>query len=381
MKTTTMLTAATSLMGIVHQTNSLWDTYRNKFLYVRKISEVNVLYDVFQNWYIQQEYKARSMDVSLFFRKGEEYKKYVSDSKYFRYKGHLFHVSFQEPKLNDDATKSSLMHKKIVISSFTENGIRTIDELLHSLSVEKVENTQQPFMRQILGGSYFEKEIPNRPIDSVVLKKGQLKRIIEDIHNWKISEEKYRTLGLPYRRSYLLEGPPGTGKSSTVLALANYFKMNMEIVSLSAIEKDNELHKTLLRVQPNSIILIEDIDRFAVTHADSLAKDNETITLAGLLNALDGVNTVENSLFFFTTNYPEKLDETLTRSGRMDVTEHIGLADKNQVEKLFEMFYKEELRLPEVDVQLVPSDVVEIMKRNFHNPSKAAKKIKELCDG
>lgn len=43
------------------------------------------------------------------------------------------------------------------------------------------------------------------------------------------------------------------------------------------------------------------------------------LTLSGLLNAIDGVNSAEDRVLFMTTNYLDRLDEALIRPGRVDL--------------------------------------------------------------
>jgi chaperone BCS1 len=76
------------------------------------------------------------------------------------------------------------------------------------------------------------------------------------------------------------------------------------------------------------ILLIEDIDvAFAAPRLPSLllAADpdfnsgSQNITLSGLLNALDGVCSVDGRVIFATTNHIDRLDPALKRPGRFDV--------------------------------------------------------------
>lgn len=60
--------------------------------------------------------------------------------------------------------------------------------------------------------------------------------------------------------------------------------------------------------------------------------------MSGVLNALDGLGSVDGRILFATTNYYSRLDSALTRPGRMDVHLRFGLAAPEQVQRLFELF-------------------------------------------
>jgi len=59
-----------------------------------------------------------------------------------------------------------------------------------------------------------------RPLSSVVLSSGLSRSLLDDVNNFVNSSEWYASRGIPYRRGYLLYGPPGCGKSSFITALA-----------------------------------------------------------------------------------------------------------------------------------------------------------------
>ncbi|KAL7672313.1 hypothetical protein ACOME3_007202 [Neoechinorhynchus agilis] len=90
-----------------------------------------------------------------------------------------------------------------------------------------------------------------------------------------------------------------------------------------------------------SIILLEDIDAATTQTRQQHSKYEglNLLTLSGLLNSLDGVASSEGRLVFMTTNYVERLDEALTRPGRVDFQQYIGHASDFQLAQMFNRFY------------------------------------------
>merc|ERR1719495_966570 len=100
-----------------------------------------------------------------------------------------------------------------------------------------------------------------RPISSVVLDAGVGEAIVKDVREFMTSEGWYRERGIPYRRGYLLHGPPGCGKSSFIMALAGELDFCVCILNLSDRGMSDDRLQHLLNTAPlRSIILLEDID-------------------------------------------------------------------------------------------------------------------------
>ena len=140
----------------------------------------------------------------------------------------------------------------------------------------------------------------------------------------------------------MLHGPPGTGKSSFIKALAGALDYNICIIHLNESNMTDDRLNYLFSVLPDrSFLLLEDIDALFTETRQTSANYQSRITFSGLLNALDGVGSSEERLVFMTTNHLEKIDSALLRPGRVDVTHYIGLATTEQIIHMFRQFYPE----------------------------------------
>ncbi|EJF65200.1 P-loop containing nucleoside triphosphate hydrolase protein [Dichomitus squalens] len=213
-----------------------------------------------------------------------------------------------------------------------------------------------------------------RPMSSIVLNPGVKEMLLSDTKDFLKSEKWYADRGIPFRRGYLLYGVPGSGKSSLIHAIAGELMLDIYVVSLSSSWVNDGTLTTLMgRVPARCIVLLEDLDA-AFTRSTSRdgsstgnpdgkseekaaeqttttssssrrtrqkeqLSDVNTLTLSGLLNALDGVAASEGRLLFATTNHLERLDPALSRPGRMDVWIEFKNASKWQAEQLFRNFF------------------------------------------
>jgi mitochondrial chaperone BCS1 len=195
-----------------------------------------------------------------------------------------------------------------------------------------------------------------RTLNSIILEVGEKERLVEDIRTFRESRDRYRRLGVPYHRGYLLHGPPGTGKTSLVSAVGERFGMSIYSVNLTELN-DRSLKVAIASVPAGSIILFEDIDCMKsgnrrTEQDDSKAKllsaapgekndpaDRFGVTLSGLLNVLDGFHAPENVLFVMTTNWVEALDPALLRPGRIDYKLYMGKATDSQKIELYRRFF------------------------------------------
>merc|ERR1711948_21945 len=173
------------------------------------------------------------------------------------------------------------------------------------------------------------------------------------------SIEWYFKHGIPYKRSYLFYGVPGSGKTSLIQALAAKYDRNLAFVQPSHPKMTDETFKNCIQSAPdNSLIVLEDID--ALFNKDRSKKNIECpLTFSGLLNGLDGVGNPDGQIFIMTTNYVDRLDSALTRSGRVDLSIEFPLATDEQLRKIFLLFYP--------DVEELAQSFCEEVRKHFSN--------------
>ncbi|RDB21472.1 Mitochondrial chaperone BCS1 [Hypsizygus marmoreus] len=203
-----------------------------------------------------------------------------------------------------------------------------------------------------------------RPLQSVVLEPGVGEKIERDIKSFLDRRQWYADRGIPYRRGYLLHGPPGSGKTSFIQALAGSLSYDICLLNLS--ERglaDDKLNHLLSNAPERSFVLIEDVDA-AFNKRVQTSEDGyqSSVTFSGFLNALDGVASGEERIIFMTTNHVEKLDPALIRPGRVDMAELIDDSSSMQAKTLFTRFYGGGEELPEQEVQSLADTLEKIVE-------------------
>lgn len=225
-------------------------------------------------------------------------------------------------------------------------------------------------------------EIPRRPLSSVILKKGQMEELCEDVEFFLGNQDAYARLGQPWHRGYLFQGPPGTGKSSLANALASHYGWDIFYLSLSDMKGDVDLINLVSSLPPKAMLLLEDVDvASAATKRDDEGKRS---TLSGLLNALDGVATPSGLITVMTTNHPEKLDPALVRSGRIDREVTISNLSEDQILRMLVSAGVRVKTLPSHlmrGAKLSPAELSDLLKGHIGEAdSKIIEAVRELIE-
>jgi hypothetical protein len=156
--------------------------------------------------------------------------------------------------------------------------------------------------------------------DSVVLDPDLRRLLRGDFEAFLQRETWFRRHRLPYRRGYLLYGPPGNGKTSCIRIMACHPSIRAHSLNFSNETLENSALTNLFeaagRTAP-SLIIFEDLDRLygSAGNRDNLTK----ITLQHLLNCLDGLASQDGVIVVASANDPTGMDPAiLRRPGRFD---------------------------------------------------------------
>lgn len=198
---------------------------------------------------------------------------------------------------------------------------------------EQTQSASVEYFRTDQYGDWTENAIPARPLKSLYHPEDLVQDLMDDVQTFLDSKRIYAELGVPYRRGYLLAGPPGTGKSTLILAVASRFKLPIYSVPLRGIEMTGErLSQLLSNCRKPSLIALEDVDCLKVATSRK-SKSSEGLTMADLLNVIDGIGASEDRVLFMTSNHQEMLDPALTRAGRVDRNFYIDYAEDAELQK------------------------------------------------
>jgi hypothetical protein len=164
--------------------------------------------------------------------------------------------------------------------------------------------------------------------DRVLLDDNAQTMVRRDFETFLERREWFRERAVPWRRGYLLHGPPGNGKTSVIRAMVSDPRIQAFSINLASQNAyDGQLTEAFesAALAAPGLILLEDLDRL-FTKGD---KTEGCISFGHLLNCLDGAGNQEGVIVVATANHPEVLDRAvLKRPGRFDRVVYFGPPDE-----------------------------------------------------
>ncbi len=337
----------------------------------------------------------------------------VYQNKHFIMDEDIFvHAKIEQEESNDEKSKSSSRTDKITVIiysykhslNYLKNYVDNItDKYLSSIKenrtnkkfiyfLDKAEKSEGDSFLSCWREDLFESA---RTFNNIFF--DGKKEIIDKIDFFLNNRDWYFQKGIPYSIGIGLHGPPGTGKTSFIKALANYTNRHIIVISLKIIKTKRQLEQFFFEDKYNEnnakgdisfdkkIIVFEDIDCVgdivlnrnlknekekdkSVNISDVLqsicelsetgttktssssssssslllssSKTDELITLDDILNLWDGIRETPGRILVISSNHYNKLDPALVRPGRIDITHELNNASHNIIAEMYEHLFE-----------------------------------------
>lgn len=318
-----------------------------------------VHYDNFMHWFMKTHWSKHSRSVSL-----SETTNLGPDATligagfgfhFFMFRGRPFW--FRKIKL--ESTGSAMEKEEVTIRTIGRSQ-KPILDLIETVRYKPNHNEIGIYTLDSINKEWKRLVgVRERPLETVIVRRSVKETMLDHLDHFFGNQEWYYQRGVAYKRTMVLHGPPGSGKTSLVKSLASHYNRNIYLLSLHQVS-DTTLPRVIADIPKGSFLLIEDFDSTSVVNERDLQKrtkdlstDSDSgevnlspITLSGILNALDGVISLDDIVVVMTTNHIENIDEALLRKGRVDDQIYLGALGHQEVCEYIHQMYPE-ARIPD----------------------------------
>jgi len=204
--------------------------------------------------------------------------------------------------------------------------------------------------------------------------------LIQVIDNFIGSQKFYHQKKIKYKIGIILSGPPGTGKTDTAIAMAHYTNRPLYVTNLNNFMDDESFQEYIQKLDPCSIVLIDDIDDYIGDREKDGNGSKTDISFSSILNTLDGIYSPDNVIFVFTTNKYDNLDAAFVRPGRIDYVMYLGYPDGKHIRQYVANYYgvEDEKWISNSFYPNEPMSMIETICQKHQDHEHAKTEIKQL---
>lgn len=357
----------------------LYKYAQTKTVYSVTIYQNDELFDILEEWlFLHYNKQYRDVEASLsqndnppgmvFLDRPPQKKLRLKQEENFfiaKINGKSVFISKSKEKLDKAQSLRDIYYRKYILRGFRAKD--QINGLLEKIVADYNLKIQKGVLKVYTNNSWGDwiciNDITVKPFSKVVIPKEQKDAIVNDLDKFIVAQEWYKERGIRHKRSYLLHGSPGNGKTSIGMAIAEYLNRDIYVLNLNSLENDSYLIKSFSQLGKNIVLLVEDIDR-AFSKRDNV---ESKISFSTVLNSFDGALCRDGIITVVTTNHIEQLDEALIRDGRIDMKQEIVNPSADQVKEYLELFYGIKIVTEISDLNIPMSSVQEFCIKNKEN--------------
>lgn len=243
------------------------------------------------------------------------------------------------------------------------SNLKHIDKFMDLITLSKVDYYKKMYLPKephchiydSMSGNWVELHINcKKTFENIFIPKS-IKYLFKNNIDNLANTDFYEKSGIPKKIGLLFYGLPGSGKTSSIYAIAAEYKKQIYTVNTKV--ETNHFYKQIRLIPVGSIVVFNDIDTIDIVHdrnavidkkknqdnaktdKDTEKDKNNNICLGDLLEILDGYMYLNECIVIMTTNHIEKLDPALIRPGRIDHKIEFSYASNDQIHQILKFYY------------------------------------------
>lgn len=316
-------------------------------------------YFSFLEWFVQRGFMrwSRSLAVESAWKSGADGRVLPGNgTHYFMWRGRPCWL--RKTRVEQNGTMYQITHELSV--GMLGRNQSLLQQMVDEFRWKPKEDCGHLFTPDLGAGTWATKRMVSpRKLETIVLNQGVMETLVNRIDWFLKNKDWYVERGLAYRLVIVMEGPPGTGKTSLLRALTGHFKRNLCPLNLAVVSEE-KLSSLLHEAPESSFIVMEDFDscpavlrpEYKDNAGDSQGPMSEMFARAGksaLLQALDGVDVLEGQVIFMTTNYIERIEPAIIRDERVNLMVHLGLLENEAIHRYIKRVFPEHTGEPPME--------------------------------